>query len=236
MFVDDMTMIKERTIIAVDGHSSTGKSTFAKLIASRYGLIYVDTGALYRGVTLFAIKNSIIDSENRIDTKALSEKLPGLELVFRPTGADGATELYMGDENIERIIRGLEVSSKVSFIAALPLVRDYVDSKLQRYGTEGGVIMDGRDIGTVVFPNADIKIFMTASAEVRAKRRFKEMISRGENPDFESVLANVKERDFIDENREAAPLKRAKEAFLLDNSNMTVDDQLRLFEELIAKK
>ena len=231
-----MTMIKEGTIIAVDGHSSTGKSTFAKLIASRYGLIYVDTGALYRGVTLYAIENSLIDSNNIIDESSLKDALEKLELSFRPTGVDGATELFIGERNIERIIRGLEVSSKVSFIASLPMVRSYVDTILAKYGRSGGVIMDGRDIGTVVFPNAEIKIFMTASAEVRAKRRYKEMISRGENPNFESVLANVKERDYLDENRDTAPLKRAPDALLLDNSSMTIEDQLKWFEQLIAKQ
>ena len=231
-----MTMIKEGTIIAVDGHSSTGKSTFAKLIASRYGLIYVDTGALYRGVTLYAIENSLIDSNNIIDETSLKDALEKLELSFRPTGVDGATELFIGERNIERIIRGLKVSSKVSFIASLPMVRSYVDTILAKYGRSGGVIMDGRDIGTVVFPNAEIKIFMTASAEVRAKRRYKEMISRGENPNFESVLANVKERDYLDENRDTAPLKRAPDALLLDNSSMTIEDQLKWFEQLIAKQ
>jgi len=229
-------MIKEGTIIAVDGHSSTGKSTFAKLIASRYGLIYVDTGALYRGVTLYAIENSLIDSNNIIDETSLKDALEKLELSFRPTGVDGATELFIGERNIERIIRGLKVSSKVSFIASLPMVRSYVDTILAKYGRSGGVIMDGRDIGTVVFPNAEIKIFMTASAEVRAKRRYKEMISRGENPNFESVLANVKERDYLDENRDTAPLKRAPDALLLDNSSMTIEDQLKWFEQLIAKQ
>ena len=231
-----MTMIKEGTIIAVDGHSSTGKSTFAKLIASRYGLIYVDTGALYRGVTLFALENSIIDSKNHIDNEALRGALSVLKLSFRSTGKDGASELFMGDRNIERVIRSLKVSSKVSFVASLPFVREYVDSILANYGKCGGVIMDGRDIGTVVFPNADIKIFMTASAQVRARRRFLEMVARGDKPDYESVLANVKERDYLDENRETAPLRRAEDAVLLDNSNMTIEDQLKWFEQLIAQK
>ncbi len=230
-----MTMIKEGTIIAVDGHSSTGKSTFAKLIASRYGLIYVDTGALYRGVALFASENSIIDCENRIDEQALNRALKVLKLLFRPTGPGGASELYLGDRNIEREIRTLEVSSKVSFIASLPIVRSFVDNILSNYGKSGGVIMDGRDIGTVVFPNADIKIFMTASAEVRAMRRFREMEAKGERPDYDKVLANVRERDYLDENREAAPLRRASDAILLDNSNMSIEDQLQWFEELIAK-
>lgn len=235
MFVAYMTMIKEGTIIAVDGHSSTGKSTFAKLIASRYGLIYVDTGALYRGVALFAGENSIIDSENKIDEPALNSALKVMKLLFRPTGPGGSSELYLGDRNIEREIRTLEVSSKVSFIASLPIVRRYVDNILSEYGKSGGVIMDGRDIGTVVFPNADIKIFMTASAEVRAMRRFREMEAKGERPDYNKVLANVRERDYLDENREAAPLRRAPDAILLDNSDMSIEDQLKWFEELIAE-
>lgn len=236
MFVFNMKMKKERIIIAIDGHSSTGKSSFAKLIASKYGLIYVDTGALYRGVSLFATRNSFIDRNNVIDTAALEKGVVNLNLQFKPSGPSGESELYMDGELVEREIRTLEISSKVSFIAALPFVRKFVDSILEKYGAERGVVMDGRDIGTVVFPDAELKIFMTASAEVRATRRYREMTARGENPDYNEVLKNVRERDFIDENRETAPLRRAKDAILLDNSDMTIQDQLDWIEKIIKER
>lgn len=223
-------------IIAIDGHSSTGKSSFAKIIAGRFGLIYVDTGALYRGVTLFAIRNFFIDKNNKIDRISLEKALSKLDLLFRPTGQDRASQLYMNDELVENEIRSLEVSEKVSFIASLPIVRDYVDTILAKLGEKRGVVMDGRDIGTVVFPDAELKIFMTADAEVRAARRFNEMKAKGENPQFEDVLRNVKERDFLDENRDTAPLKRAPDAILLDNSKMTIEDQIVWFDNIISKR
>jgi cytidylate kinase len=223
-------------IIAIDGHSSTGKSSFAKIIAGRFGLIYVDTGALYRGVTLFAIRNFFIDKNNKIDRISLEKALSKLDLQFRPTGQDRASLLYMNDELVENEIRSLEVSEKVSFIASLPIVRDYVDTILAKLGEKRGVVMDGRDIGTVVFPDAELKIFMTADAEVRATRRYNEMKAKGENPQFEDVLRNVKERDFLDENRDTAPLKRAPDAILLDNSKMTIDDQIVWFDNIISKR
>ncbi|HNW48299.1 MAG TPA: (d)CMP kinase [Bacteroidales bacterium] len=223
-------------IIAIDGHSSTGKSSFAKIIAGRFGLIYVDTGALYRGVTLFAIRNFFIDKNNKIDRISLEKALSKLDLQFRPTGQDRASQLYMNDELVENEIRSLEVSEKVSFIASLPIVRDYVDTILAKLGEKRGVVMDGRDIGTVVFPDAELKIFMTADAEVRAARRFNEMKTKGENPQFEDVLRNVKERDFLDENRDTAPLKRAPDAILLDNSKMTIEDQIVWFDNIISKR
>ncbi|MCE5319700.1 MAG: (d)CMP kinase [Bacteroidales bacterium] len=223
-------------IIAIDGHSSTGKSSFAKIIAGRFGLIYVDTGALYRGVTLFAIRNFFIDKNNKIDRISLEKALSKLDLQFRPTGQDRASQLYMNDELVENEIRSLEVSEKVSFIASLPIVRDYVDTILVKLGEKRGVVMDGRDIGTVVFPDAELKIFMTADAEVRAARRYNEMKAKGENPQFEDVLRNVKERDFLDENRDTAPLKRAPDAILLDNSKMTIEDQIVWFDNIISKR
>lgn len=223
-------------IIAIDGHSSTGKSSFAKIIAGRFGLIYVDTGALYRGVTLFAIRNFFIDKNNKIDRISLEKALCTLDLQFQPTGTDRASQLYMNNELVENEIRSLEVSEKVSFIASLPIVRDYVDTILAKLGEKRGVVMDGRDIGTVVFPDAELKIFMTADAEVRAARRFNEMKAKGENPQFEDVLRNVKERDFLDENRDTAPLKRAPDAILLDNSKMTIEDQIVWFDNIISKR
>lgn len=231
-----MNMRIPNIIIAIDGHSSTGKSSFAKIIAGRFGLIYVDTGALYRGVTLFAIRNFFIDKNNKIDRISLEKALSKLDLQFRPTGQERASQLYMNDELVENEIRSLEVSEKVSFIASLPIVRDYVDSILAKLGEKRGVVMDGRDIGTVVFPDAELKIFMTADAEVRATRRYNEMKAKGENPQYEDVLRNVKERDFLDENRDTAPLKRAPDAILLDNSKMTIEDQIVWFDNIISKR
>lgn len=236
MFVFNMNMKIPNIIIAIDGHSSTGKSSFAKIIAGRFGLIYVDTGALYRGVTLFAIRNFFIDKNNRIDQISLEKALCTLDLQFQPTGTDRASQLYMNNELVENEIRTLEVSGKVSFIASLPIVRDYVDTILAKLGEKRGVVMDGRDIGTVVFPDAELKIFMTADAEVRATRRYNEMKAKGENPQFEDVLRNVKERDFLDENRDTAPLKRAPDAILLDNSKMTIEDQIVWFDNIISKR
>lgn len=231
-----MNMRIPNIIIAIDGHSSTGKSSFAKIIAGRFGLIYVDTGALYRGVTLFAIRNFFIDKNNKIDRISLEKALCTLDLQFQPTGTDRASQLYMNNELVENEIRSLEVSEKVSFIASLPIVRDYVDTILAKLGEKRGVVMDGRDIGTVVFPDAELKIFMTADAEVRATRRYNEMKAKGENPQYEDVLRNVKERDFLDENRDTAPLKRAHDAILLDNSKMTIEDQIVWFDNIISKR
>lgn len=236
MFVFNMNMRIPNIIIAIDGHSSTGKSSFAKIIAGRFGLIYVDTGALYRGVTLFAIRNFFIDKNNKIDQISLEKALSGLDLQFRPTGQDRASQLYLNGELVENEIRSLEISEKVSFIASLPIVRGYVDTILAKLGEKRGVVMDGRDIGTVVFPDAELKIFMTADAEVRATRRYNEMKAKGENPQFEDVLRNVKERDFLDENRDTAPLRRASDAILLDNSKMTIDDQIEWFDNIISKR
>lgn len=236
MFVFNMNMRIPNIIIAIDGHSSTGKSSFAKIIAGRFGLIYVDTGALYRGVTLFAIRNFFIDKNNKIDRISLEKALSKLDLQFRPTGQERASQLYMNDELVENEIRSLEVSEKVSFIASLPIVRDYVDTILAKLGEKRGVVMDGRDIGTVVFPDAELKIFMTADAGVRATRRYNEMKAKGENPQYEDVLRNVKERDFLDENRDTAPLKRAHDAILLDNSKMTIEDQIVWFDNIISKR
>lgn len=225
-----------KIIIAIDGHSSTGKSSFAKIIAARYGLIYVDTGALYRGVTLYAIRAALIDPYNNIDTDALIKAFNLINLEFRTNNSDGKSELYLNGELIEREIRGLEVSRKVSFIAALPQVREFVDKILRLYGERKGMVMDGRDIGTVVFPNAELKIFMTADAGVRAARRYKELVEKGENTNYEDVLQNIVQRDFLDENRETAPLRKAQDAIILDNSNMSIDDQIVWFDNIVSRR
>jgi len=222
-------MEMEKIIIAVDGHSSTGKSTFAKAVAAKLGYIYVDTGALYRGVTCYALKNGLIDQNNNIDKENLKEALKSIELRFIFSPSVGASELHLNGVNIEKEIRGLEVAGRVSIVASIPFVREFVDSILHKAGEEKGVIMDGRDIGTVVFPDAEIKIFMTADPKVRAMRRYREIIAKGESADFDEVLANVIERDRLDETRETAPLRRAPDAIFLDNSEMNMDDQIVWF-------
>lgn len=232
--MNDMNI--SRIIIAVDGHSSTGKSTFAKAIAQKYGLLYVDTGALYRGVTLFAIENSLINQDNIIDSHSLETKLESLRPEFRNTGKNGKSELYLNDRLVEKEIRSLSVSSRVSYIAALPLVRNYVDKILRIYGERRGVVMDGRDIGTAVFPDAELKIFMTADAEVRAERRYNEMIAKGEEADFEKILENIIQRDYIDEHRDTAPLRMAPDAILLDNSHMSPEEQMEWISQKISQK
>ena len=216
--------------IAVDGYSSTGKSTLARLIAQHFDFLYLDSGAMYRGVTLFAQERGLIAPDNTIDP-ALEAALEGLDLHFAP-----GTILHMGERNIEKEIRTMEVSSQVSPIAAVPYVRAWVDRRLHDFAASGRVVMDGRDIGTTVFPNAEIKIFMTARPEVRAQRRFDELVSKGENPVFEEVMKNLQERDYIDSHRETSPLCRAEDAFVLDNSEMGFTDEIAWAEGLIRGK
>lgn len=205
-------------IIAVDGYSSTGKSTLAKLIAKEFEFLYLDSGAMYRGVTLFAQEKGLID-ENSVISPDLEKALEGLDLYF---GLDGT---YIGDRCIEKLIRTMGVSSQVSPISAVPYVRNFVDDRLHEMAKAGRVVMDGRDIGTTVFPNAELKIFMTASDQVRAQRRFDELVAKGENPSFDEVLANLRERDYIDSHREASPLSRAADAYVMDNSDMTLHEE-----------
>lgn len=221
-------------IIAIDGFSSTGKSSFAKLIAREFGFKYLDSGALYRGVTLYAMEHGLIGENGDIDERALGEALPGIDLNFR-SGNEGS-KTYLGDRCIEKEIRTLAVSQKVSPVSALPQVREYVDRKLRELGSRRRAVIDGRDIGVTVFPDAELKIFMTADPEVRAMRRMKEMLGKGEDVKFEDVLANVKERDYIDSHRKASPLARANDAVVLDNSDMTLDEQMVWIKKLIAEK
>lgn len=207
-------------IIAVDGYSSTGKSSFAKEVARTFGFLYLDSGALYRGVTLFAQEKGLISEDNLI-FDGLEQALEGLDLHFGEGGF-----LYISQRCIESEIRGMKVSSQVSPISALSYVRAYVDERLHLLSSGGRVVMDGRDIGTTVFPHAELKIFMTARDEVRAKRRFDEMLAKGGNPVYEEVLANLKERDYIDSHRSVSPLRQADDAFVLDNSDMTMKEEL----------
>lgn len=210
--------------IAVDGFSATGKSTFAKLVAKDFGFLYLDSGAMYRAVTLFAQENGMIDADANIDLAALKDALDkGLDIHFEHTG-DGC-KTFIVDRCVEKEIRTMAVSSQVSPVSAVPFVRNFVDDKLHAFSAAGRVIMDGRDIGTTVFPNAEVKIFMTARPEVRAQRRFDELVQKGENPVMEEVMKNLAERDYIDSHREVSPLSRAADAFVMDNSDMTLHEE-----------
>lgn len=211
-------------IIAIDGYSSTGKSSFAKLLASRFSFLYLDSGALYRSVTLFAQENNYISSDSEIDEDGLKDALQGLDVHFEYTALGNRT--FIGSRCVEADIRTMKVSSQVSPVAALPFVRQFVDERLREAGRKGRVIMDGRDIGTTVFPDAQLKIFMTASDEVRAQRRFDELAAKGDNPVFEKVLENLRERDYIDSHRETSPLVRAADSFILDNSHMSIEEEV----------
>ena len=209
--------------IAVDGYSSTGKSTFAKMVAKEFGFLYLDSGAMYRGVTLFAMEGGMAP-DGKINEDALKKALPGLDLHFQRE--DDKTLLYSGSRCIEPLIRTLEVSALVSPVSAIPFVRTWVDEHLHAFSEGGRVIMDGRDIGTTVFPDAEVKIFMTAEPAVRAQRRYDELVSKGETPSLEDVMKNLQERDYIDSHRETSPLRQAQDAFVLDNTHMTLHEEL----------
>lgn len=211
--------------IAIDGFSSTGKSTVAKQIANHLGYIYVDSGAMYRAVTLYAVQNAIISKE-KFDKETLIKHLSRIDLTFNFNKALGYAEVYLNRVNVEHLIRTLEISGYVSKVAAISEVRHKLVAIQKQLGVNKGVVMDGRDIGTVVFPNAELKIFMIASAEKRAKRRYKELIDRGDDITYEAVLKNVTERDYIDTHREDSPLVKAEDAIELDNSDMTIEEQL----------
>ena len=217
-------------IIAIDGYSSTGKSSFAKIIAKEFSFLYLDSGALYRGVTLFAIENGFISDDCTIDVPGLDKAMAGLDLHF----GEGGT--YIGDRCIEKEIRSLEVAGKVSPIATVAEVRNFVDMKLREFGKKRRVVMDGRDIGTTVFPDAELKIFMTADPMIRAERRAAEMRAKGDEVKIEDVLKNLQERDYIDSHREVSPLTQAEDAIVLDNSYMTMDDQMEWIRNVISER
>ena len=226
----------KKIIVAIDGHSSCGKSTMAKSLARSVGYVYVDTGAMYRAVTLFAMRRGRFAADGSVDAAALEALMPEVKVDFVLDPESGLPLVRLGGEIVEREIRSLEVSSHVSPVAALPFVRTAMTHAQQAMGREKGLVMDGRDIGTVVFPNAELKIFVTASAEVR---RFDELEAKGMPADYADILRNVQERDYIDSHREVAPLRQADDALLLDNSHLTRDEQqawlLERFKEKTAE-
>ena len=217
----------KKIIVAIDGHSSCGKSTMAKSLAAQVGYIYVDTGAMYRAVTLFAMRQGLFDAQGQPDAARLEALVPKIEVSFHLDPTTNLPLVYLNGEVVEEEVRTLEVSSHVSAIAALPFVREALTRQQQRMGEEKGIVMDGRDIGTVVFPQAELKVFVTASAEVRAQRRFLELTAKGQAVAFEDILRNVQERDYIDSHREVAPLRQADDALVLDNSEMTREEQMQ---------
>jgi cytidylate kinase len=215
----------KKITIAIDGFSSTGKSTIAKQLAKALGYVYVDTGAMYRAVTLFAIRNGFTSDENVENIEGLVSSLPDINLKFQYNPDLGFAEMYLNGENVEKEIRTLEVSKLVSPVAVVEEVREKLVSIQKKMGDDKGIVMDGRDIGTVVFPNAELKIFMTASADKRAYRRYKELLDKGEEVSYEDVLQNVQKRDHIDSTREFSPLRKAKDAIEFDNSDMGLEEQ-----------
>ncbi len=215
----------KKITIAIDGHSSCGKSTMAKELARQLGYIYVDTGAMYRTVTLFVMRNGLFLDDGQVDTVRLQALMDEVNVSFRYNEASGRPDAYLNGECVEQVIRSIEVSNNVSKVAAIPFVREAMVEQQRRMGAEKGIVMDGRDIGTTVFPDAELKVFVTASARVRAQRRYDELMEKGMPADFDEILRNVEERDYMDSHREVSPLRQAPDAVLLDNSEMTIDEQ-----------
>ena len=225
----------KKITIAIDGHSSCGKSTMAKELARKLGYIYVDTGAMYRTVTLYAMRNNLFDSQGEVLTDELQKQMGNIKVYFCINKETGRPDACLNDECVENIIRSIEVSNHVSKIAAIPFVREAMVDQQRRMGAEKGIVMDGRDIGTTVFPDAELKIFVTASAKVRAQRRYDELQQKGMPADFDEILKNVEERDYIDSHREVSPLRQAEDAILLDNSDMTIPQQNEWLMQQVEK-
>ena len=215
----------KKITIAIDGHSSCGKSTMAKDLAREVGYVYVDTGAMYRSVTLYALRQGLFREDGSVMTDRLEAEMPEIHITFKFNPETGRPDTYLNNACVEQEIRSLEVSSHVSPIAAIPFVRTAMVAQQQQMGRDKGVVMDGRDIGTTVFPDAELKIFVTASPEVRAQRRFDELKQKGMPADYDDILKNVEERDYLDSHREVSPLRKADDAILLDNSHMTIAEQ-----------
>lgn len=225
----------KKIIVAIDGLSSCGKSTMARELAQEVGYTYIDTGAMYRAVTLYALRRGLLAPDGQIDTAALEKQMSDIRITFRVNPATGRSETYLNGEQVEAAIRSMEVSAQVSRIASLPFVRRALVAQQQAMGRQKGLVMDGRDIGTVVFPEAELKIFVTATDEVRAKRRVDELRGKGTEVSMEEVLRNVRERDRLDMGRAESPLRRADDAVELDNTHLTIPEQrallLRLFHQ-----
>lgn len=211
--------------IAIDGYSSCGKSTMAKALARKIGYVYVDTGAMYRAVTLFALRHQLFNADGSVKVDALRELMPEVTISFRLNASTGLPETYLNGQMVEQDIRTMEVSQHVSPIAAIPFVREALVAQQQAMGRNKGIVMDGRDIGTTVFPDAELKIFVTASPEVRAQRRYDELKGKGMDAEYDDILKNVQERDYIDTHREVSPLRKAEDAIVLDNSHLTIAEQ-----------
>ena len=224
----------KKITIAIDGFSSCGKSTMAKDLAREVGYIYIDSGAMYRAVTLYSIENGIFDGDV-IDTEKLKKAIKDIQISFRPNPETGRPDTYLNGVNVENKIRTMGVSSKVSHISSLDFVREAMVAQQQAMGKEKGIVMDGRDIGTTVFPDAELKIFVTATPEIRAQRRFDELKAKGQEGSFEEILENVKQRDYIDQHREVSPLRKADDALLLDNSNLSIEQQKEWLSEQFGK-
>ena len=225
----------KKITIAIDGYSSCGKSTMAKDLAKEVGYIYVDTGAMYRSVTLYALRHHLFNEDGSIKEEDLKNEMPQIHISFKINATTGSPDCYLNEELVEKEIRSLEVSSHVSPVAALPFVRESLVRQQQKMGEEKGIVMDGRDIGTTVFPHAELKIFVTASSQVRAQRRYDELKQKGMPSDYDAILKNVEERDYIDTHREVSPLKKADDAITLDNSNMTIPEQKAWLMDLFKK-
>lgn len=227
--------MNKKITIAIDGFSSTGKSTIAKQLAKYLGYIYVDTGAMYRTVTLFAMQNGFV-GVNFVYQEMLIDKLTNIKITFRFNEELGFAEVFLNGVNVEKKIRSLEVSNLVSKVSAISKVREKLVLEQQEMGLHKGIVMDGRDIGTVVFPNAELKIFMTASADTRAKRRYDELIEKGDDVSYEEIYKNVVERDQMDTTREDSPLVKAGDAIEIDNSNLTKEEQFKMILKLVQEK
>ncbi|WP_287679891.1 (d)CMP kinase [Bacteroides sp.] len=215
----------KKITIAIDGFSSCGKSTMAKDLAKEIGYIYIDSGAMYRAVTLYCLENSLFNSDGGVNSEELEKHINDISVSFCLNEVTLKPETFLNGVNVESKIRTMEVSSRVSLVAALGFVREALVKLQQEMGKSKGIVMDGRDIGTVVFPDAELKIFVTASAEIRAKRRYDELMAKGQKVSFDEILKNVEERDRIDQTRTVSPLRKADDAIVLDNSNMTVEEQ-----------
>ena len=226
----------KKIIIAIDGTSSTGKSSIAKKLAAALGYTYIDTGAMYRAITLQALRNQVFGESNQVDEEKLRDIMGNTTIAFLRDEKTGNTCTFLNGENVEKEIRNMEVSSHVSPIAAIPFVREELVAQQQAMGRNGGIVMDGRDIGTVVFPQAEMKIFMTATPEIRAQRRFKELQEKGMPAAYEDILKNVQERDYLDTHRTISPLRPADDAFILDNSHLSFEEEMDILLEEFKKR